>query len=188
MTIPTAFAERLKRAFGGRLRIRWSVRDREYRVEQRVGRAVTAPIRIDDDRDDLICARDGFDYVLSVRSGDRMPCPTCEWTELKVPIREFRDIRCPYCATKGKQGRTVAGYFPLDDSLITHLQMIDPLRGASKELADAADRRNAAKLASEERHLSNIVEAHGADHYADIVGIPQFSYTNAKHWPTPAAV
>lgn len=186
MNIPTAFEDRLRKAFDGRLRIRWSNRAHEWRLEQRVGRAITAPVRIEEDRDDLICARDGYDYVLSVRSGDRMPCPQCEWTELKVPIREFRDIRCPYCASRGKQGRTVAGYFPLDDTLIQHLQMIDPLRGASKELAAAADRRNDALMASAERQLSNTVMAHGADHYNEVVGIPQFSYEKATCWPTSA--
>lgn len=184
MNIPTAFEERLTKTFDGRLRIRWSVRAREFRIEQKVGNAVLAPIRIDEDRDDLICARDGYDYVLSVRSGDRMPCPSCEWTELPVPIREFRDIRCPYCASKGKQGRTVAGYFPLDDSLITHLQMLDPLRGASKELAQAADLRNEALLNSLERKFSNEILAHGSDNYDALVGIPHFGYSQAKHWPT----
>ncbi len=184
MTIPTNFENRLTRLFDGRLRIRWSVRAREWRIEQKVGRAIVPPIRIEEDRDDLICARDGYDYVLSVRSGDRMPCPSCEWTELPVPVKEFRDIRCPYCASKGKQGRTVAGYFPLDDSLITHLQMLDPLRGASKELVAAADRRNEALMASAERKLSNTVTAHGADHFNELFDIKQFAYSGAKHWPS----
>lgn len=184
MHIPDVFKERLERAFDGRLRIRWSVKAREFRIEQQVGRAVVPPVRIEEDRDDLICARDGFDYVLSVRSGDRMPCPECEWTELKVPVRGFVDIRCPYCASKGRQGRTVAGFWPLDDTLITHLQMIDPLRGASKELAAAADRRNEARLAQAERDFSNTIYAQGADHYNEMVGIPQFGYSTAKGWPS----
>lgn len=183
-SIPSAFEERLRDAFDGRLRIRWSVKARELRIEQKVGNAITIPIRIDADRDDLICARDGYDYLLSIRSGDRMPCPECEWTELKVPVRDFVDIRCAYCASKGKQGRTVAGYWPLDDSLIDHLKKIDPLRGASQRLAKEADLANARRLASLEADFSNTIYAHGADHYAELVGIPQFGYSHAKHWPT----
>lgn len=183
VNIPTAFEDKLRRAFDGRLRIRWSAKSREFRIEQKVGRAITAPVRLDEGRDDLICARDGFDYLLTVRSGDRMLCPECEWTELKVPVRDFQDIRCPYCASKGKQGRVVAGFWPLDDTLIEHLQKIDPLRGASKELAAAADRRNEALLASQEREFSNKILAHGSDHYNELVGIPSFGYSTAKCWP-----
>ncbi len=113
-----------------------------------------------------------------------MPCPECEWAELKVPVRDFVDIRCPYCQSKGRQGRVVAGFWPLDDTLIAHLQKIDPLRGASKELAAAADRRNEAKLAAEERKLSNIVTSAGADRYNSLVGIPQFGFSDAKLWPS----
>lgn len=183
MNIPSAFEERLHSTFNGRLRIRWSVKAREFRIEQRVGNAITAPIRIEADRDDLICARDGFDYLLSIRNGDRMPCPECEWAELKVPVRDFVDIRCPYCASKGRQGRVVAGYWPLDDSLLDHLRKIDPLRGASAELAAAADRRNAAHLASLEAKMSNEIYAHGAENYDALVGIPHFGYSTSKLWP-----
>ncbi len=78
----------------------------------------------------------------------------------------------------------MAGYWPLDDSLISHLQMLDPLRGASKELAAACDRRNDALMASRERELSNHFMSAGADNFNAVHGIESFSYTNAKHWPT----
>lgn len=184
MNAPESFVKRLDRAFDGRLRVRWSVKAREFRVEQRVGNAVLAPIRIDADRDDLICARDGFDYLLSVRSGDRMPCPTCEWVELKVPVRDFVDIRCPYCASKGLQGRVVAGYWPLDDALITHLQKLDhDLYRPVKERMAELNRRNEMRLEAAEREMSNQVYAAGADHYNDLVGISSFAFTNAACWP-----
>lgn len=183
MTIPAAFEERLRSTFQGRLRIRWSVKAREWHIEQKVGRAITAPIRIEADRDDLICARDGFDYLLTVRQGDRMPCPICEWQELKVPVRDFVDIRCAYCASKGLQGRTVAGFWPLDDSLIDHLKKLDPESDYSRNLAKDIDRRNQQREASQEADLSNTVKSAGSEHFDSIVGIPHFGFSTAKQWP-----
>lgn len=184
MNIPTAFEEKLQSAFHGRLRVRWSVRNRQFQIEQRVGRASLAPIRIEADRDDLICARDGYAYVLSIAQGDRMCCPECQWKELRVPVKEFADIRCDFCASLGKQGRVVAGYFPLDDSLIQHLKMIDPDGDYSRNLTKDIDQRNQQRELAAERDLSNTVEAGGSEHYNQIVGIPQFGYSHAKQWPS----
>ncbi len=188
MHIPDQFQERLKNAFDGRFRARWSLRNSEVQIEQKVSRAVLPPIRIDEGRDDLIRARDGYHYVLSVRTGTKMPCPTCQWTELQVPVREFVQIRCPYCASKGRSARVVVGYWPLDDTLIAHLQMIDPLRGGSEELAKAADRRNEALLASEEQKYLNNITAKGAEHFNELFQIQQFSYEKATSWPSPSTV
>lgn len=181
--IPDAFAERLRSTFDGRLRIRWSVRAQEFRIEQKVGNAVVAPIRIDEDRDDLICARDGYDYVMSIRNGTRMPCPTCQFTELTVPALDTAHIRCSYCASKGLDGRVTAGYWPLEDALIDHLRKIDPLRGQTFELSAATDRRNRALLQSNENSISDIVISKGAEDYDALVGIPHFGYSTAKMWP-----
>lgn len=184
MTIPTTFEEKLRQAFHGRLRARWSVRNRTYQIEQQVGRASLPPIRIEADRDDLICARDGYGYVLEVAQGDRMCCPECQWTELTVPVREFVDIRCPYCASKGRQGRLVAGYFPLDDSLIEHLKKIDPEGTYAQNLTKDIDRRNQQRDTSLERGLTTTVEGHADERFNQVVGIESFGYSTTKMWPS----
>lgn len=182
--IPDQFAQRLQDTFDGRLRIRWSHKAQEFRIEQKVGNAVVAPIKIDADRDDLICARDGYDYVLSIRNGTRMPCPSCQFTELSVPALEFAHIRCPYCASQGRDGRVTAGYWPLEDALIDHLRKIDPLRGQTFELSKAADRKNRALLQSNENSISDIVTSKAEEDYNDLVGIPSFGYATSKMWPS----
>lgn len=184
MTAPSTFVDRLHRVFDGRLRIRWSEKEREFRIEQKVGRAVVAPLAIDSGRDDLICARDGYSYVLAIRSGDRMLCPNCQWQELRVPVRDFVDVQCSYCASKGRQSRTTVGFWPLDDSLIDHLRRIDPTRGQVKQEAIDLDRRNTLREAAAERHAFNQGEAAALQDYNNLVGIPQFGYSHAKCWPS----
>lgn len=184
MNIPTSFSKRLHDTFDGRLRIRWSFHNREYRIEQKVRRAQLPRGRVEEHEDQLICLCDGFEYLLSIRDGDRMPCPSCQWMELKVPVRDFQDIRCPYCASKGRQGRVIAGYWPLDDSLIQRLQMLDPDRQHQRAIVQAMDDRNDARNTSMERGLSTHVTGVGDHFYNNLVGIPQFGYSHAKGWPS----
>ena len=179
MNAPTEFTERLHSTFDGRLRIRWSAAERQFHIEQKVGRAVVAPIRIEEGRDDLIRARDGYHPVMTITPGDRTPCPECNFT-LRVPVRDTADIRCPYCQLKGRTTRVVAGYWPLDDSLIEHLRKIDPLRPGSETLAEEADRRNHQRLQSAENDISNAGYAALDERYNRIVGIPQVGYTGKE--------
>lgn len=179
MDAPKNFRDRLEQAFQGRLRIRYSDRERAWHIEQQVGRAVVAPIAIEADRDDLIRARDGYHFVMSIREGTRMPCPVCHY-ELEVPAFDTADIRCGYCALKGRQTRVVAGFFPLNDFLIDHLRKIDPLRGAQRELAEQADRANALRLKAAEADLSDTVISAASDDYRRLVGIPMTGYTGKE--------
>lgn len=178
MLAPQRFVDQLNSEFDGRLRIRWSEKEREWRLEQKVGNAVTAPIAFDSGRDDLICACDGYAYVLSVKQGDRMCCPKCEWRELRVPVREFAHVGCQ-CGYKG-----IVGFFHLDDNLITHLRMIDPTRGRSKDLVRALDYRNERRLELAEEAAIGNGNAKANEDYNQLVGIPQFGYSHAKHWPS----
>jgi hypothetical protein len=183
MEAPTDFTERLDQAFGGRLRIRWSPLRQEFQIEQKVGRAVVAPYWIDEGNDDLIRARDGYDYIMSVRPGDRMPCPSC-YLPLAVPVMDTEEISCGYCRLQGRATRVVAGFWPLDtDHLIEHLRKIDPLRGAQKELTAAADRRN--RLLLESMETAALAPGYAAfdDNYNRLVGIPQVGFTGKeKMW------
>lgn len=162
--------------FDGRLRIRWSQAEQQFLIEQKVGRAMVAPIRIEDNRDDLIRARDGYHPVMTITAGDRMRCPSCH-SELKVPVRETHDIKCGYCALLGRTTRIIAGFWPLDDALLDHLRHIDPLNDYQDELAEAADRHNRMLLKSQEDQVSNDGYAALEEQYNRLVGIPQVGRT-----------
>jgi hypothetical protein len=178
-SVPESFASRLEEVFRGRLRIRWSIKQGEFHVEQRVGRGVFVPYRISEIDDSLIRARDGYAFVLAVRPGTRMPCPHCG-LEVKVPVMEFSETKCDYCRMKGRDGRYRAAYFPLGETLIDHLKKIDPERGATRELAEASDRQNRAVLASREREISNTIEASTKENFNRLVGIQQVGYTGKE--------
>lgn len=179
MDAPTQFVDRLRSTFNDRLRIRWSTTEKCFHIEQKVGRAVVAPIFIDESRDDLIRARDGYHPVMTIQPGDRMPCPECHY-QLRVPVMDTADLPCPYCRLKGRTTRVVAGYWPLNDLLIDHLRKIDPLRGASEELSAEADRHNRLLLKSQEADAYREGEAAFSDDYNRIVGIES---NTSKHLP-----
>lgn len=172
--------------FAGRLRIRWSPKREAWHIEQQVGRAASPPYRIDPYDDSLIRAKDGYAFVMEVRPGDRMPCPACR-TELKVPMMETAEVRCGYCKMQGRDARIRAAYYPLGELLIDYLRKIDPERGATKELADEADRANRALLAAQERNVMNSVEAAGKQDFTNIMGIQSVGYTGRERmWDGPS--
>ncbi|NBV25387.1 MAG: hypothetical protein EBS05_26170, partial [Proteobacteria bacterium] len=176
---PAEFVERLQAAFEGRLRIRWSNAAHEFQIEQRVARGlINFPAALTDD--EHIRLRDGYFYVMSIRSGDRMPCPRCQ-QQLTVPVREIRELSCPRCKAQGLEHRVAAGYFPLDDTLITYLKAMDPLRGASRELRAKVDAHNAAYTESQRQTVLDKAYAAGADDFNRIAGIPHVGYSG----PTP---
>lgn len=179
MEAPPAFTRQLDDVFNGRLRIRWSAKRREFHIEQKVGRMAPNPCHIDEGDDDLIRARDGYIYVMSIRPGDRMPCPDCDY-QLSVPVMDTADIRCPYCQLKGRTTRVVAGYWPLNERLIEHLRRIDPLRGGSDEMAAAADAYNESRLKAAEAAYSDTIISAADDDYRRLVGIPSVGYTGKE--------
>lgn len=176
---PPEFTDRLEREFDGRLRLRWSHKAGEWQVEQRVARGlVNFPVR-DDQDDERIRLRDGYFYVMSIRQGDRMPCPKCGNT-LKVPHLEIRELSCYQCKLRGYEHRVSAGYFPLDDRLIDHLKRIDPLRGASKALRSKVDQHNQRHTDQQRQRVLDQTYDAGADDFNRIAGIPSVGYTGKE--------
>src|SRR5581483_10894945 len=115
-------------------RIRWSLRDRKWLVEQQLAAECIPPLRIDPAADDLIRFRDGYWLVMSFQPGDRMACPevvsryprqTCD-TTLSVPHRVSREVVCPTCRAARRDGRVIAGYWPFDEILLDHLRRTNP--------------------------------------------------------------
>ena len=176
---PAHFVKQLEQAFEGRLRIRWSHSTHEFQIEQRVARGlINFPMALNDD--EQIRLRDGYFYVMSIRSGDRMPCPRCRY-QLVVPVHEIKELSCERCKVAGLEHRVSAGFFPLDDTLITYLKAMDPLRGASRELRAKVDAHNERYTKAQRQAVLDRTYAAGADNFNRIAGIPNVGYTG----PTP---
>src|ERR1043166_1952196 len=113
-TPPESFVEKLEREFRGRLRIRWSSQRGEWHIEQKVARGLfpgTKPTKRgwDESSDKYVEHRDGYVFVMAVRTGDRMPCPRCQH-EMKVPYMHTTHLRCEFCRLMGKTTHVAAVY------------------------------------------------------------------------------
>lgn len=176
------FQARLNQVFGGRLRLRWSNRKGEFHVEEKVGRAVLPPIHMDDTRDDHIRARDGYAFVMAVRPGDRMPCPTCG-DILRVPVMYSGVTQCPRCTRlKGRDIYHNAAYFPLGENLIDHLKSIDPLGDHLRNRLKDIDKNNTALDATKERDFHNYSEGVIKDYFWSSVNFPKVGYTGKEKY------
>jgi hypothetical protein len=124
---PTAFAQALDAMFAGSLRIRWSVVEGAWHLEQQVGRgAALPPLGANPWRDDWIRANDGFALVMVVQPRPDMHCPVCDAT-VQAPYLECAEVFCARCRRNGSDARHMAAYFPLGDALLAHLRSISPL-------------------------------------------------------------
>lgn len=173
----TEFQRRLDREFGGRLRIRWSAPRQEYHIEQRVGRAVLPPLRPHHpDEDAFVRARDGYDFLMAIRPGDRLPCPTCH-RQLKVAALEFRETTCPHCKEAGRDGRIAACYFPLSEILLDELRARDPLRGGPERMRAMMDAANERLQQARDREFRNYNEDVVKDNFDTLFSIQKVGYT-----------
>lgn len=145
---PTHFHARMEEVFGGRLRLRWSVRHGCWFIEQKVGRAALKPIRIQEWDDSLIQARDGYALVMVIQPGTRMACPFCH-LPIDVPLLETREAVCTHCTSKGRDAKFMTAYYPLGEVLIDHLKSWDPER--QPEILDRIRREEAEALKALDR-------------------------------------
>jgi len=170
-----AFADRLQQEFGGRLRLRWSQLDHQWMLEEKVGRA-SLPARPGSEMNDQwIRARDGYALVLTIAPGDREGCKHCSQT-IKLPVFDFAETACPAC---GKLTRSC--HWPLNDMLMQHLRMIDPLRDGPSKARDEADRATAAAAAGRQRDTSNAIESITKDNINQLGGFTVKGYTGREH-------
>lgn len=149
--VPDGFRRRFLSEFPG-YRIRWSLKKQHWMVEQPFGSGALPPLRIDPADDSLVRAKDGFWLVMSFQPGDRMPCPyvldkltgkRCGWT-MKVPTRETGEAVCDLCRKNGRDGKTMAAYWPFDECLLEQLRFTDPRTGGVKRASKWSDLANAA--------------------------------------------
>ena len=155
-TVPAGFTKRLEHEFQGRIRLRWSSAQSEFQVEQRVRRgAHDGPIS--SSKDDVgIRQRDGYLYLFSI------------------------EISCASCKLHGREHRVIAGYFPLNDTLIEHLKKLDPERGASQRLNARVLANNLAHQSRLGQSVVNDTSDKLRDDFSRIAGIPQVGYTGKE--------
>lgn len=178
-SVPSDFDDRLRDEFDNRLRVRWSYWEGAFVVEQRIARGLADAFPVTEGDDDRIRLRDGYLKVMSIRNGDRMPCPQCGFT-LRVPIFETRLISCEYCRLKGYPHQFPAGFFELNDRLIEYLRSIDPLKGAARRNRDRVDSTNRRIERSHDRMSDNLLEDAVSDNFNQIAGIPMTGYTGKE--------
>lgn len=147
---PNAFMERLEEVFGSTLRIRWSVVQGAWQIEQKVARASFAPLGRNAFRDDVIRAREGYDLVMVVQAGPEMHCPICD-TPVQAPKLETAEVTCKACRRAHSDARIMGGWFPLGEVLIEHLKKCDPER--------VDQRRRVAAESDSAWHLKQLLEA-----------------------------
>lgn len=185
-SVPDDFQSQLDNAFHGRFRVRWSYKRAEFQLEQKVGTGqVLLPPPIDPDAispyydtysDEWIRARDGYFLVMSLRNGDRMPCPICG-LEVRVPIRETKESHCDYCRSHGRDGRYVAAFYPLNHLLIEKIQDLDPLNGGiGRARRRMLDKRGVAQKAELKQNLDQADYIVTSDSRNQIEGNPHSGY------------
>jgi hypothetical protein len=154
-TVPSEFQRELDNVFHGRFRIRWSQKKEEFQLEQKVGTGQVllpppvdpdAPSHFDTYSDEWVRARDGYFFIMSLRNGDRMPCPVCG-LEVPVPIMETTESICEHCRIKGRDGKYRAAFYPFNHILIQHIMDIDPYFDNAHHIRDRMRARQIAKMA-----------------------------------------
>lgn len=185
--VPQYFQDRLTSVFGEEYRLRWSIREGAWHLEQFLGQRALRWNKhrpLDVWHDELVRARDGYTLAMSIRPGTSMPCPRCGLT-LAVPVREVREVRCVHCIRNGFDGKYKACFFPLEEGLIDYIKARTPSysgRTAVEAVAEA-DRANAYKDYVNERQVD-----HGRDALKDafldqfpVAGFPSLTLDSWRH-------
>jgi hypothetical protein len=163
MRAPDSFTDQLSSQFHNRFRLRWSDKRQEFHLEQKVftGQVMEPPPidpesgHFDTYSDEWIRARDGYFYVMTIRAGDRMPCPICHST-LKVPVMETREMWCDECRKRGNDGRYVAAFYPLGEVLLDHLRDIDPQNGGPQRARQRMRAKQVERMAREVKEPAEV--------------------------------
>lgn len=192
--VPEGFKQRFLQDFPD-YRIRWSLQHSKWLVEQKYDNPLPA-IKQDAFNDDLIRQRDGFWLVSAFQPGNRMACPAWVYKAggqrcgqlLTVPTRDTTEVVCNLCRKNGRDGRTIAGYWPFDECLLEVMRRTNPLtygvqkiEGKTRVVASAAaDQANAAFVKEGERVLSDVVTSSTIETYNRQVGISQIGWTGSS--------
>jgi hypothetical protein len=194
-TVPDEWRQKFLKEFP-EYRVRWSLAERCWHLEQAYGRGALPPLRIDEADDSLVRSRDGYWLVMKIQPGDRMACPgviqkvprqLCENT-IQVPSRRTGEAVCGNCRQKGRDGRTIAGFWPFDETLLDELRRTNPLtHGIVKKdgktqtrAAWEADQANARMLQERDRIMHDGVTSIDQVDHRWLTGIPSAGFSRRK--------
>lgn len=183
-----SFQRQLKSEFDGRFRVRFSERSKSWQVEYKVqpGQVLEPPRNQNGEwdtyDDDWIRARDGYDFIVEVRPGDRMPCPICG-LDIKLTPLEMQESVCTNCMLHGRDGRVRAVFYPLNHILIEHLRFIDPLRDGARRAAKAVRERQKAKEEADFKNNLDQIDEVNKEFFPKFYDIKSWGYRGATpYW------
>jgi hypothetical protein len=177
-SVPEWFREKLHSQSSGRLRIRWSPKREAWQIEQKISRPIP-PYRFDFYDDSYIRFKDGYNFLMEVQPGDRMPCPTCGLT---VKIKAFVNMEstCTNCRSKGRDGRVPGCYYPLGEALLEHLRKGSPENGGIERIVKESDEHNRKLMKSKRQDSMNEIEAATKDNFTRLFEIQSVGYTGKE--------
>ena len=175
------FIEKLHKEFP-EYRVRWSLKNERWQVEQKVGRGALPGTYPEDKFDDgTIRAAEGYWLILEVSPRSETKCPDCGFF-FQLPMLEIKETRCDYCISRGLDGRTMLGYFPLGEALLEQLRKTDPKRDGIQKLAKRMDAKNKKKLEQVRKDADSALMDMLMDKKYDVFEIPHTSLGGAPMW------
>lgn len=189
---PTRLAERIEALWGDRLRLRWSLREGMWHVEQKLEKGARQlwPSMVMYQKwehlinDDFVRRRDGFTFVLRISPRSFHDCPACG-KGMEVPPHHVGVLECLGCKEKGKMVRTLAGYWDLGgDAILDELRKMDPngIYQKTRSVEQRVDDANYAKEYWAERTSRNEGRAILMDAYMDAFPKAGFSSLTTQEW------
>jgi hypothetical protein len=175
------FVEALRKEFP-EYRVRWSLKNERWQLEQQVGRGALPGTYPEDKFDDgTIRAAEGYWLILEVSPRSETKCPDCGFF-FQLPHLKITEARCEYCISRGLDGRTMLGYFPLGEALLQQLRKTDPKRDGIQKLAKRMDAKNKLKLDQARKDADALLNDALLDNKYDVFEIPHTSLGGAPMW------
>jgi hypothetical protein len=91
---------------------------------------------------------------------------------MNVSHRQAKESICSVCRSKGRDGRTIAAYWPFGEALLESLRDSDPLKGGTKRLSKRSDSANAGIIREGERQAADAMTSIDQVDYRWLSGIP----------------
>lgn len=175
------FVSKLESEFPG-YRVRWSLKNERWAVEQQVGRGALPGSYPEDKWDDgTIRAAEGYWLILEVSPRSETKCPECGFF-FKLQHLKIAEAKCDYCISRGLDGRYMLGYFPLGEALLNQLRKTDPKRDGIQKLAKRMDAKNKRILEQVRRDADSALMDGLLDNKKQVFEIPSVSLNGAPMW------
>lgn len=173
---PETFQSLVESRLGRDFRFRWIARTQTYDLEQKTGLGTyDVPYSFDDPAYERV--RDGYSLCLSVAPSPEMRCADCD-QRFTIPTLKFKEVRCPFCESRGERAIYFVGYFPFCDRLLTHIEKMNPARG--KVRFEEIKHSNLKQAQEADRDQTNKLSG-GFNYYQrGLAQVPQFGYTRTS--------